>query len=761
MRRNGMLGADTLPGLGRLMVGSEVRALVRDLPMAAAVLDSDGHAWLWNAAAQRLFPPPPQTATATYPLFSLNGQPWFDSARAAALQGRATSGLQWRLRGLGGSHHQVGVALSPVHEATGMVTALLAVMHDTTARDRAYRRAVRRVRWGSLMLDNLPDPVLLHRGGRIVYANRPALRLFGAASRRQLIGRDLDACVVPISHEQSGQSSHARVHRLDGTTREAELQSQPFVFRNRKATNITLREVSAATNGAGQSKVRSRTANRAGNGVIMLDAVGYISTWNTGLERLTGYSAEEIIGRDLSILDISESAEHDAPGRALRGAIAHGRFDDEGWKLRKDGSRFWCQLVVSALYGREHQITGFAAMINDRTTHRTGDENAQTEEQLRQAQRMEAIGRLAGGIAHDFNNLLTAIQGHSQFLLDDLPEAHPSLQDALEIRKSADRATALTRQLLTFSRRQELRPKIINLNEIIGEMGTLLRRVINEDVLLHVSLDPELAPVRADSGQIEQVIMNLVVNARDAMPRGGSITVRTGNVELDDAYAERKLDVGPGPYVLLSVTDTGVGMDRETQAHIFEPFFTTKDHGKGTGLGLSTVYGIVKQSGGHIWVYSEPGHGTTFKIYLPRVAASGEILQRPPRLRDAARPGETILLVEDEPAVRNLARRVLEARGYAVLEAGTGLDAIRVASGRSGPIHLMLSDVVVPEMNGSAIAHRLHEKRPAVKLLFMSGYNDEDVKLQGIVEAGAPFIEKPFTPDLLAKRVREVLDTPE
>jgi PAS domain S-box-containing protein len=735
--------------------------------MAAAILDSDGHAWLWNAAAELMFPPPPQTATATYPLFSLHGQPWFGSARSAALEGQSSSGLHWRLRGLGGTHHRVGVSLSPVRAETGAVTAMLAVLQDTTERDRAYQRRVRRARWNGAVLDHLPDPVLVHRGGRIVYANRPALLLFGARNRSQLLGRELDSCVEPETHGFASllrTRARARIHRLDGSKRDAELQSEPFVFRNRKATNVTLRELPTTMDVRGRRSAEplvGATAVSGTQGVILLDAIGYVKTWDSGSEALTGYRSEDVVGRDLSLIYTGEGVDGDEPSRALRMAIAQSRFVVEGWKRRKDSSRFWCHTVINALYGRDRQIDGFAVILHDRTAQRTGDDGAgRTDDQLRQAQRMEAIGRLAGGIAHDFNNLLTAIQGHVQFLLDDLPAGHPSTQDAHEIKKAADRATSLTRQLLTFSRRQESQSRVVCLNEIIAEMGNLLRRVINEDIQLQTSLASDLAPVRADPGQIEQVIMNLVVNARDAITGGGTITIRTANVELDDAYAERKLEVGPGPYVLLSVSDTGIGMDRETQSHVFEPFFTTKDRGKGTGLGLATVYGIVKQSGGHIWVYSEPGHGTTFKIYLPRVAESGEVLHRPPRLTDSARPGETILLVEDEPAVRSLARRVLEARGYAVLEAGCGQDAIRLAAGRTGPIHLMLSDVVVPDMNGSAIAEQLHGERPDVKLLFMSGYTDHDVQLQGIMAGGTPFIEKPFTPDLLARKVREVLDTP-
>ncbi len=766
MSRNAGREPDTLPdGIGP-NIGPAVRAVVRDLPVPAAVLDLEGHAWTWNAAAELLFPPPPQSPAANYPLFSLGGQPWFENARQMAKKGRGSGVLQWRLRGVGGTHHKLGVVISPLRDDDGAVVAMLAMLQDTTARDRAALSAKLRALWNGAVLDHLAEPVLVHRGGRILYGNQATLRLLGLSDRRDLVGRQLDEWITPAAGGRASEllvAAHAVLHLPGDRTCEADLVPSLMTFHNRKAITVTLSEITFMPDGhQSDEPPRTLTEGFSGHGVIMLDAVGYVTSWNAGAETITGYRAEEIVGRDLTLIYTGEGVDGDEPSRGLREAISHGRFRDESWKRRKDGSRFWCQLVATVLYDRDRKIEGFAVMLSDLTRQFAGEEAARhTEDQLRQAQRMEAIGRLAGGIAHDFNNLLTAIQGHVQFLIDDLPAESGSLEDAVEIKKSADRAAALTRQLLTFSRRQELQTRVLNVNTIIDEMGNLFRRVINEDIQLQTTLEPELWPVRADPGQIEQVLINLVVNARDAMPRGGTITIRTANVELDDSYAEKRLDVGAGPYVLLSVSDTGIGMDRDTQAHVFEPFFTTKERGKGTGLGLATVYGIVKQSSGHVWVYSEPNRGTTFKIYLPRVAEGGEVLQRVPKLRDTARDGETILLIEDEPAVRNLARRVLESRGYAVLEAGTGMDAIRIATDRVGPIHLVLSDVVVPDMNGGLIAQRLHQSRPELKLLFMSGYTDEDVKLQGIVEAGAPFIEKPFTPDLLARKVREVLDAPD
>jgi PAS domain S-box-containing protein len=766
MRRKAGREPTTIPdGLGP-NIGPAVRAVVRDLPVPAAVLDLDGHAWTWNEAAEMLFPPPPQTPAATYPLFSLGSQPWFDQVRHAALGGRGSGDLQWRLRGVGGTRYRLGMDITPLRDEDGAIVAMLALLQDTTARDRAFSRTRRNARWYCAVLDHLADPVVVHRAGRILFANRATLRLLGLTGRRQIVGRELDEWVTPASGARASDllvASYAVLHLPDDRTCEGELVPATTTFHNRKAITITLRHIAPMLKGpASATPSRKFTDGFSGHGVILLDEVGHVTSWNAGAETITGYRAEEIIGRDLSLIYTAEDGATDEPSRPLREAVARGRYREEGWKQRKDGSRFWCQMVATVLYDGERRIEGFAVMLTDLTRQRAGEEAARhTDDQLRQAQRMEAIGRLAGGIAHDFNNLLTAIQGHVQFLIDDLPGQSASREDAVEIQKAADRAAALTRQLLTFSRRQELQTRVINLNEIIAEMGNLFRRVINEDIQLQTNFEPQLWPVRADSGQIEQVLMNLVVNARDAMPRGGTITIRTANVELDDTYADLKLNVGAGPYVLLSVSDTGIGMDRETQSHVFEPFFTTKEHGKGTGLGLATVYGIVKQSSGHVWVYSEPNHGTTFKIYLPRVAESGEVLQRAPKFGNTARDGETILLIEDEPAVRSLARRVLESRGYAVLEAGCGREAIQIASDRDGPIHLMLSDVVIPDMNGAVIAQQLHQSRPDLKTLFMSGYTDEDVKLQGIMETGAPFIEKPFTPDLLARKVREVLDMPD
>ena len=384
-------------------------------------------------------------------------------------------------------------------------------------------------------------------------------------------------------------------------------------------------------------------------------------------------------------------------------------------------------------------------------------ERRKLEEQLRQSQRLESVGMLAGGIAHDFNNLLTVITGYADLTQTRLDKADPLARYIEEINKAAVRAASLTRQLLAFSRRQVLQPKVLDLNSVIANIEKMLSRLVGEDMELRTSLAPELGRVKADPGQIEQVIMNLAVNARDAMPKGGKITIETANVYLDEEYARQHIAVKPGWYVLLAVSDNGHGMDAETQKSIFEPFFSTKPVGKGTGLGLATVYGIVKQSSGNIWVYSEVGVGSSFKIYLPLV--EGEIAEAPEAVAQLqARAGtETILLAEDEEIVRNLARESLKLYGYQVLDAATAGEAMLIAEQHDGPIHLLLTDVVMPRMNGKELAERMGSLRPDMRVLYMSGYTDQSIVHHGVLDEGIAFIGKPFTPNALVLKVAEVL----
>jgi two-component system cell cycle sensor histidine kinase/response regulator CckA len=403
----------------------------------------------------------------------------------------------------------------------------------------------------------------------------------------------------------------------------------------------------------------------------------------------------------------------------------------------------------------------FAATLYAVVVARGITERKQLEAQLVQAQKMEAVGRLAGGVAHDFNNLLTAILGYGEMLWLDLPEDDPRRHYAAEIITTAERAAVLTRQLLAFGRKEIIQPRVLNLNEVISGMEKMLRRLLGEDLNLITLLDPGLGAVKADPGQMDQVIMNLAVNARDAMPHGGTLTIETENVHLDEAYTQDHLEVTPGPYVMLAVGDTGSGMAPETLAHIFEPFFTTKELGKGTGLGLSTVFGIVKQSSGHVWVYSEPGRGTIFKVYLPRVEEAALPLH--PAVAPAAllRGEETILVVEDDEDLRSVICQTLRSFGYTVLEARHGHEAILVCGRHQGPIHLVLTDVVMPGMSGGELIERLSPFGRKMKVLFMSGYTEDTAVLQSLLAVGVPFLEKPFKMITLAQKVREVLNLPQ
>jgi signal transduction histidine kinase/ActR/RegA family two-component response regulator len=385
-----------------------------------------------------------------------------------------------------------------------------------------------------------------------------------------------------------------------------------------------------------------------------------------------------------------------------------------------------------------------------------------SEEQLRQSQKMEAIGRLAGGVAHDFNNLLTAILGYAQMLEEELLSEGRSAEEAQEIRKAATRATSLTRQLLAFSRKQVMQTRVVNLGSIVSDMDKMLRRLIGEDVELVAETEGDLYSVKVDPGQMEQVVLNLAVNARDAMPSGGCITLRTRNLVVDASRAETTAHLKPGAYVLVEVTDTGVGMDAETQAHMFEPFFTTKGKGKGTGLGLSTVYGIVNQSGGEIWVDSAPGAGTTFRVALPALVDERTIqADHRPEKPEVLDGRETVLLVEDEAWVRGLVRKSLHRYGYTVLVAEDGQHAFELANGFKGPIDLMLTDVVMPRMNGVELAEQLRPLRPDMQVLYMSGYTDHASLSSGAIDLERAFLQKPFTLEAVARKVRETLDEAE
>ncbi|MBM3891534.1 MAG: PAS domain S-box protein, partial [Verrucomicrobia bacterium] len=480
---------------------------------------------------------------------------------------------------------------------------------------------------------------------------------------------------------------------------------------------------------------------------------GRFLTVNSSLARMLGYeSPAEMLA---AVTDIARQLYARAEDRAevIRLLRQHGvvhRFETQF--VRKDGSRIWVSMHARAVLDANGQIERIEGTVVDITRRK------QLEEELRQAQKMEAVGRLAGGVAHDFNNMMMAILGYSEMLLDQLPKESPYRKEVEEILQAGERAADLTRELLAFSRQQILQPKVINLNEVVLAVSKMLRRLISENIELIIQTADDLGSVQTDPGQMGQVVMNLALNGRDAMPGGGQLIIQTANCALDEAAAQQHVGLTAGDYVTLTVSDTGKGMDPEMMAHLFEPFFTTKDRARGSGLGLSIVYGIIKQSGGHIHVQSEPDRGSTFTIYLPRVEQPAEPVALPQPTAAPARGTETVLVAEDEDTVRNLVSEVLRRNGYTVLAARDGSEALALAGRQQGPIHLLLTDMVMPGLGGHELAERLARVRPDTKVLYMSGYTDNDIVRQGALKPETAFLQKPFAPEVLTRRIRELLD---
>jgi two-component system cell cycle sensor histidine kinase/response regulator CckA len=552
-----------------------------------------------------------------------------------------------------------------------------------------------------------------------------------------------------------GRPMEYRIRHKDGTWRT--MESTASVIRNSKGEpekliivnrDLTERKRAAEALRRSEASARSMIVD-APYGIYRADMTGNFIMVNSALETMLGYKSQEaLLEANLATNIYRYPAEHKKINELF---LRDKRFKDVEveWK-RKDGT--FITVRCSGWPAKGENSTYIEVFAEDVTERRV------LERQLRMAQKMEAVGRLSGGIAHDFNNLLGVIIGYIQVMKRDINPGNPSYEYAEEIEKASQRAVSLTRQLLAFSRQQVLEPTILNLNTLVSDMEKMLPRLIGEDIHLNLNLDPAIGQVKADSGQVEQVVMNLAVNARDAMPDGGKLTIQTANVDLDAAFAREHQGSIPGQYVMLAVTDTGTGMDPETQAQIFEPFFTTKDRDKGTGLGLATVYGVVKQSNGYIAVDSKVGEGASFKIYLPRieqaVARQSEVSQAPLTVRGS----ETVLLVEDAEPLRKLAHMFLKSNGYEVLVAVDGSDAQRVAAQSAGPIHLLLTDVVMPGINGRVLAERLAPSHPEMKVLYMSGYTDSFIAGHGVLEEGIHLLHKPFTEEALLRKVRELLD---
>jgi PAS domain S-box-containing protein len=566
------------------------------------------------------------------------------------------------------------------------------------------------------------------------------------------------AMAVPIKTDE----------RVEGTLYVARRSHRPFTERD-EAVIVRLAGEAAVAIKSAQLFARER-ASEARKGAILsaaldciitIDHQGRIVEFNPAAERTFGYTAAEALGQELAELIVPPPLrEQHRRGLAHYLTSGHGPVIGRRLELtarRADGSEFPVEVAIIAIpTDGPPMFTGFLRDISER--RRAEEALHQSEAQLRQSQKMEAVGRLAGGVAHDFNNLLTVITGRTELLLLRLPADDPRRRDIELVRKTADRASSLTHQLLAFSRKQMLQPRVLDLNGVAATMAQMLKPLIGETIELITLLDPALGRVKADPAQIEQILMNLAVNARDAMPQGGRLTIETANVELDDAFVEEHPGSSTGPHAMIRVRDTGTGMSAEVQAHVFEPFFTTKGVGKGTGLGLATVYGIVKQHGGYVGIESAPGEGTSVSVYLARVAATGDGPSEPEPDAPRATVSGTVLVVEDEQELRELTAEVLGLAGYVVLSAASPTEALEISRSYRGPIQLLLTDVVMPEMSGRNLAELLLPAHPGMKVLYMSGYTDDAIVHHGVLDPGTTLLQKPFTPDSLTRMVGDVLE---
>jgi len=622
----------------------------------------------------------------------------------------------------------------------------------------------------SLAMESAADGMsILDTSGNQVYANSAFARMMGFENSQAMLGkswRDIydhrDIALlqdqVRESLAQSGKwSGQISIRRRDNSRIPIEMTITAMA---QGGTVCVARDITrrlAAERARTETEAKYRALIEQVAAVSYIAELGVHGEWlyvSPQVETIFGYKPDEWLSQSDQWTRFVPAEDHPIIHAAEEACLSARRFQAEYRIVRKDGQIIWVSDTAVVVPGSDNHplMEGIIVDITERKA---------LENQLQQARRMEAVGRLAGGIAHDFNNLLTIIKGYVEMATNRSGKQPELRSDLQHIGDASERAGTLVRQLLAFSRKQVLKPKVLDLNSIVLNLEKLLRRLLAETVEMKTVAGKNVGAVKADPSQIEQVIMNLVVNARDAMPKGGRILIETSNVELDDSYSQDHATVRPGRYVMLAVTDTGVGMTSDTVAHIFEPFYTTKESGRGTGLGLSTVYGIVKQSGGYIWVYSEPEKGTTFKVYLPRVEDRVEVSSTAQAPAPAARDGkETILLVEDEPAVRELTRMVLSKRGYSVIEALNPADAERLAGSHGAEIHLLLTDVVMPGMSGHELAKRLTARHRNLRVLYMSGYTYNVIAEDGTLEEGLSFLQKPFTPQVLAQKVRETLDRP-
>ena len=678
-------------------------------------------------------------------------------------------GEEIRIRRGDGTDGFVRMSSAPVRDADGNVVAAVAIIVDVTDQRRAERavrstderfkfvaKATNDVIWdwdlktNSLVWNDSVETVFGHKQNKIFPEIQWWYDHLHPDDRERVVG----GINAVIGSGGTSWSDNYRYRRSDGTY--ANVMDRGYVARD--STGAAVRMIGAMTDVTERSRseaairFQAQLLNAVQQAVIATDAAGVVVFWNSFAERLYGWTAAEAVGKPIEELTPSPFLRDHAAEIAERGA-AGGSWTGEFLVQGKSGKAFPALLTTSPVQDEQGRVLGYVRVSIDLTERRN------LEEQFRQSQKMDAVGRLAGGIAHDFNNLLTVIRLNTEIIMEGFDPTDPRSEDVKQIRSAAERASSLTRQLLAFSRKQILQPRVLDMNSVVSSVEPMLRRLIGEDITIASSCGAR-GYVVADPGQVEQILVNLVVNARDAMPQGGTISIETQNVELDETYTSEHAPVVAGRYVMLAVGDTGVGMNRDTREHAFDPFFTTKEAGKGTGLGLATVYGIVKQSGGYVWIYSEPGQGTTLKLYFPEVssAAAFKTGEYKVMANEQARGSETILLVEDEEAVRGLTSRILEKQGYRVIAAQHGREAMDIATKEAGHIDLVLTDIVMPGMNGRGLVERLAGIRPRIKSLYMSGYTDDDIVRRGFIEPSKSFLQKPFTSEALLQTVRKVLD---
>jgi PAS domain S-box-containing protein len=652
---------------------------------------------------------------------------------------------------------------SPLRGTSGQLCGAVVVMRDVTERRHTEAKILAANDEWKLTFDTVPDPIILmDKDCRIIRANRAASSLPGLEPA-QVIGMHC----YEVLHQTTEPRPDCPHQELIKTGSEAHGDLyEPWLDKFFASTATPILDAHGVLGGcvhvlrdvtdrrrAEETLIKLRKAiDASGEVVFMTDPEGVFTFVNPEFTRLYGYSEEEVVGKTTPRVLKNGNRSREEYEEFWK-TILNKQVANMEWINRtKDKRPVNVEGCTNPILDEHGDIMGFLEIQRDISQRK------RLEEDLRQAQKMEAIGQLAGGVAHDFNNLLTIISGYGELLSSRLGSEHPQIGQVKEIQNAADRASGLTRQLLAFGRRQVLAPQVLDLNHVLSNVDKMLRRLIGEDIEILTISPRALGQVKADAGQMEQIIMNLAINARDAMPKGGKLSIETANVILDEAYTRQHISVTPGPYVMLAVSDNGCGMGAETRARIFEPFYTTKELGKGTGLGLATVYGIVKQSGGHIWVYSEPGKGSTFKIYLPRTE---EAAVRPSNVQTICgdRHGtETVLVVEDDQAIRQLVRGILESKGYKILEAGSGAEALSLCHNHSGAIHVILTDVVMPQMSGPEMALQWLARRPQTKIIYMSGYTNNAICHHGLLDRDLAFIEKPFTPQALENKVREVLD---